>query len=205
MDWLTMTRWSPYAVGVGIGLLSCAMFVLLDKPLGCSTAFARTSGMIERLLRGKKVLEKEYYKKFLPAVDWEVMLSAVVTGMIGVHLLRDLGLAQLHPKPGSVGMSVIGGLIFGVGFGLLGYCPGTVAGAIGNGYLDALLGGAVGMVIGAGLFAAVYPKLQAGILRKGEFGTITLPELLKVNAWVLVAPVALALVLLLWIIERAGL
>ncbi len=135
----------------------------------------------------------------------KVMLSAVVTGMIGVHLLRDLGLAQLHPKPGSVGTSVIGGLIFGVGFGLLGYCPGTVAGAIGNGYLDALLGGAAGMLIGSGLFAAVYPKLQAGILRKGDFGTLTLPGLLKVNPWVLVAPVALALVLLLWIIERAGL
>jgi uncharacterized protein len=135
----------------------------------------------------------------------KVMLSAVVTGMIGVHLLRDLGLAQLHPKPGSVGMSVVGGLIFGVGFGLLGYCPGTVAGAIGNGYLDALVGGAVGMLIGSGLFAAVYPKLEAGILHKGNFGTLTLPELAKVNAWVVVAPVALALVLLLWVIERAGL
>ncbi|MDY0167676.1 MAG: YeeE/YedE thiosulfate transporter family protein [Thermoguttaceae bacterium] len=135
----------------------------------------------------------------------KVMLSAVVTGMIGVHLLRDLGLAQLHPKSGSVGMTVIGGLIFGVGFGLLGYCPGTVAGAIGNGYLDALLGGAVGMLIGSGLFAAVYPKLEAGILHKGDFGTLTLPELAKVNAWVVVAPVALALVLLLWVIERAGL
>ncbi len=100
---------------------------------------------------------------------------------------------------------MIGGLIFGVGFGLLGYCPGTVAGAIGNGYLDALLGGAVGMLIGAGLFAALYPKLAAGILRKGDFGTLTLPELFRVHAWVLVAPVAVALVLLLWIIERAGL
>ena len=135
----------------------------------------------------------------------KVMLSAVVTGMIGVHLLRELGLAQLHPKPGSVGTSVLGGLIFGVGFGLLGYCPGTVAGAIGNGYLDALLGGAIGMLIGAGLFAALYPKLEAGILRKGDFGALTLPELFRVNAWMLVAPVAVALVLLLWIIERAGL
>ncbi len=81
MDWLTMTRWSPYAVGVGIGLLSCGIFVFMNKTLGCSTAFARTSGMIERLLRGEKVLEKDYYKKFLPAVDWEVMLVlGVVVG-----------------------------------------------------------------------------------------------------------------------------
>ncbi len=52
MEWLTMERWSPYAVGVGIGILSWIAFVLSDKPIGCSTAFARTSGMIEKLLRG---------------------------------------------------------------------------------------------------------------------------------------------------------
>src|SRR5512139_1520705 len=56
----------------------------------------------------------------------KVILSAMVTGMIGVHLLRSRGLAQLHPKPGSFGSIVIGALIFGVGFGILGYCPGTL-------------------------------------------------------------------------------
>ena len=48
----------------------------------------------------------------------EIMLSAVVTATVGVHLLRRLGLARLQPKPGSVGSSVIGALIFGVGFGV---------------------------------------------------------------------------------------
>ena len=41
MDWLTVSQWSPYAVGAGIGLLSCLTFLLSDKALGCSTAFAR--------------------------------------------------------------------------------------------------------------------------------------------------------------------
>ena len=40
MDWLTMGRWSPYAVGIGIGVLSWLTFVLSDKPIGCSAAFA---------------------------------------------------------------------------------------------------------------------------------------------------------------------
>ena len=134
----------------------------------------------------------------------KIMLSAVVTGTVGIHLLRSLGLVQLHPKPGSVGTSLVGGLIFGLGFALLGYCPGIVAGAIGEGWLDALLGGAVGILIGAGLFAALYPRLQKGILSKGDFGTLTLPELLKVNAWAVVVPVVIALVALLWWIESAG-
>ena len=135
----------------------------------------------------------------------KIMLSAVIVGTIGVHLLRSLGLAQLHPKPGSLGSTAIGGLIFGVGFGVLGYCPGTIAGAVGQGWLDALFGGVVGALIGAGLFAAAYPRLNDGVLRRGDFGEVTLPELLGVNAWMVVAPVVLLLVGLLWWIEMAGL
>jgi uncharacterized protein len=136
----------------------------------------------------------------------KVMLSAMVAGMIGVHLLRSFGLATLHPKPGSLGMTGLGALIFGVGFGALGYCPGTVVGAVGQGALDALLGGVVGIVIGAALFAALYPRLKGGILNRGWFGDVTWPQLLKVRSpWFVVVPVAAAMVgLLLWI-ESAGL
>ncbi len=135
----------------------------------------------------------------------KIMLTAVLTGMIGVHLLRNFGLVRLHPKPGSFGSSVIGGLIFGVGFGLLGYCPGTVAGASAQGAVDALLGGIVGILIGAGLFAALYPKLESGILRKGDFGDRTFPELLRVNSWVVVAAASAMIIGLLFWIESAGL
>jgi len=125
---------------------------------------------------------------------------------LGVHLLRSRGLAQLHPKPGSLGTSVIGGLIFGVGFAVLGYCPGTVAGAVGQGALDALFGGVVGILIGSGIFAALYPRLQRSILRVGDFGELTLPQALKVkNAWVVVIPVAFALIAMLWLLELLGL
>ena len=135
----------------------------------------------------------------------KVMLSAVVTGTLGVHLLRSLGLVRLHPKPGSLGTSVAGGLIFGVGFAVLGYCPGTVTGAVGQGFLDALFGGVAGTLLGTGLFAAVYPKLQKPILSKGDFGAVTLPKLLQVNAWVVVVPAAILLTAVLLWMERAGL
>jgi hypothetical protein len=135
----------------------------------------------------------------------KIMLSAVLTGMIGVHLMKRFGWVELHVKPGSLGTNVVGGLIFGVGFAVLGYCPGTIAGAVGNGYLDAMAGGLAGIWIGTGVFAALYPGLKRGILKKGDFGDATLPRLFKVNEWVLVLPVAaLILILLLWL-ERAGL
>jgi hypothetical protein len=135
----------------------------------------------------------------------KIMLSAVVTGMIGIHLLRDLELVQLHPKNGSLGSSVIGGLIFGVGFGILGYCPGTLTGAVGQGFLDALFGGMPGILIGTGLFAEFFPKLDKAILNKGRFSKLTWPELLEANHWVvIVSLVSVIIALLLWV-EKAGL
>jgi hypothetical protein len=135
----------------------------------------------------------------------KIMLSAVVTGTIGIHLMKSLGWIQLNPKSGSWGKNAIGGLIFGLGFALLGYCPGTIAGAIGNGYLDALVGGLTGILLGSGLLAAAYPKLRSGILKKGDFGNLTLPRLLKVNDWIVIIPLSGLLILLLYLMERAGL
>ena len=130
----------------------------------------------------------------------KVMVSAVITGMIGVHLLKSLGLASLHPKSGSFGSSALGGLIFGVGFALLGYCPGTIAGAVGQGSVDALLGGFCGVLLGAGIFAAIYPRLEEKVLRRGEFGDKTIPEILGVNSWLVVIPAVLIMIgLLLWV------
>ena len=135
----------------------------------------------------------------------KIMLSAVLTGMIGIYAMKTLGWVELYPKSGSMGKNIIGGLIFGVGFAVLGYCPGTIAGAIGNGYLDALVGGLAGIFIGTGFFAALYPRLRQGILNKGDFGDVTLPQLLKVNDWVVVIPVGVLIILLLYWLERAGL
>jgi uncharacterized protein len=135
----------------------------------------------------------------------KVMLTAAITGMLGVYLLRSLGWVRLHPKTGSVGSTIIGGLIFGVGFAVLGYCPGTIMGAIGQGYLDALFGGLLGVLIGSTLFATLYPTLRRTVLKKGDFGAVTLPEVLGVNAWLVVIPAAALLIALLVWIERAGL
>ncbi|MHB8122123.1 MAG: YeeE/YedE thiosulfate transporter family protein [Desulfuromonadaceae bacterium] len=135
----------------------------------------------------------------------KIMVTAVVTGMVGVHILRDLGLARLHPKPGSLGMTLIGGLIFGVGFAVLGYCPGTIAAAVGQGKMDACVGGLTGIIVGSGLYAHAFPYLSRTILPRGDFGTLTFPELFRVNPWVIIVPLAIAVVGALYWLERAGL
>ena len=134
----------------------------------------------------------------------KIMLSAVVTGMVGLHLMKGLGWVQLKPKSGSWGMNAVGGLIFGLGFAVLGYCPGTIAGAIGNGYLDAITGGLPGILIGSGLLAALYPRLKDGVLAKGDFGDMTLPQLLRVNDWAVIVPLSLILIVAIYLMERSG-
>lgn len=135
----------------------------------------------------------------------KVMLSAVVTGMIGIYFFKGLGMVKLQPKAGSVGMNVLGGLFFGIAFALLGYCPGTAICAVGNGSMDALLGGVTGMLVGAGIFSLVYPRFSETVMQKGRFGEITFPELFKVNPWVMVAVFSIAIGSILYILEQAGL
>lgn len=133
MEWLTMGRWSPYAVGIGIGVLSWLTFVLSDKPIGCSTAFARTSGMIERLFRGNKVLEKPYYKEFAPRIDWEWMLvagailgaftSAKLSGQFALQWVPSLWAGTFGPQPVTrVAVALLGGVLLGIGARWAGGC-----------------------------------------------------------------------------------
>ena len=135
----------------------------------------------------------------------KIMLSAVVTGMVGVYALRELGLVRLHIKSGSVGSTIIGGLIFGVGFAILGYCPGTIAGAVGHGSLDALFGGMLGIVAGSGIFAFIYDRLDKDILNIGRFGPITIPQLFRMNPWKVIIPLALIIPCFMLALEIFGL
>lgn len=135
----------------------------------------------------------------------KVMLSAVLTGMIGLYILERKGLARRHVRAGSLGSNVIGGLIFGMGFALLGYCPGTVVGAVGQGNLDALFGGVVGLVLGAAVFSRLYPSLSRGILKKGSFRSKTLPELLHMNQATVIVLLAVFMVIVLLGLEFMGL
>jgi uncharacterized membrane protein YedE/YeeE len=132
------------------------------------------------------------------------MVTSILVAMVGVYLLVDLGLAKLSIKTTILGGNIIGGLIFGLGWGLLGYCPGTQIGALGEGRWDAFWG-LLGMLAGAALFAEAYPALKATVLTWGNFGKITLPQLLGINHWPVIAVfVVLGLLLFRWF-EKKGL
>jgi hypothetical protein len=129
------------------------------------------------------------------------MLTTVVVGMIGVYGLLDLGLVKLSVKPAVLGGNIIGGLIFGLGWGLVGYCPGTAAGALGEGRLDAFWA-ILGMIVGAALYAEAYPRLLETVLAWGDLGKLTLPQVLGVNHWLVIGPFAVLVILIFRLFER---
>lgn len=119
------------------------------------------------------------------------MLTAIFVGTVGIYLLYDLGIAKLSIKSTILGSIIIGGLLFGIGWGLLGYCPGTSIGAIGEGRWDGVWG-VLGMLAGGALYAEVYPLVKKTILTWGDLGKITLPGVLGVSHWIVIPVFILA-------------
>ncbi|MBU4526453.1 MAG: YeeE/YedE family protein [Desulfomicrobium sp.] len=136
--------------------------------------------------------------------DWtvvKIMLTAIVVGMIGVFPLHHFAKVNLHIKPTRIGANIIGGLVFGAGFALVGYCPGTAAAALGQGSWDALFGMA-GLIVGSWIFAEFSGLTKRTIEKWGDLGKVLLSDLLPVPRGVFVVGFALALSAILMILQQ---
>lgn len=131
----------------------------------------------------------------------KVMLTAIIVGMLGIFSLRALGLVELHVKPTRYAANIAGGLLFGVGLGVLGYCPGTGIAALGQGNFDAIAG-ILGLMVGSYCYAETSGYLGSSIQKVGNRGRIMLPELLGVRLTVFLVVFVTLLVLGLFAIAR---
>ncbi len=151
-----------------------------DLELGLATGFA-----FGFLLQMGGVLR---YDKQLGALLFrdmtivKFMLSAILVGSVGFQWLADEKLIVFSHKAMNLGGVVFGGLLFGVGWALAGYCPGTAVGAVGEGRWSALAVVA-GMLAGAALYAEAYPFLKETVLVWRDFGAIGLPKALGAEPW----------------------
>ncbi len=126
----------------------------------------------------------------------KVMLSAVIVGMIGVYALHSAGLVKLHIKPTRYGANTLGGILFGIGFGLAAYCPGTGAAALGQGNFDAIAV-LLGLMVGSYVFAEASGWLARTVNHWGDRGELTFDRMLNLKPRLLVPVVAIVLVLVL--------
>lgn len=141
------------------------------------------------VLQKAQILRFERQLGFMLLRDMTIikfMATAVLVGMVGIYACHEAGLIALSVKATSLGGQIVGGLIFGVGWAITGFCPGTSVGALAEGRLHALWA-ILGMLLGAALYAEVYPALKDNVLSWGNYGKVTVPQLLGVSPWWLIA------------------
>jgi hypothetical protein len=118
----------------------------------------------------------------------KVMFTAIVTAMAGLFVLSSAGLlalSDLYIEPTSFGAQIVGGLVFGAGFIIGGYCPGTSVAAIATGRKDGMLF-ALGMLAGVMAYAELTPGIE-GWIKSTSRGELTLPTITGISMgwWVL--------------------
>ena len=130
----------------------------------------------------------------------KVMMSAMIVGMLGIYSLHAAGLVKLHIKPTRYAANTIGGLLFGAGFALAAYCPGTSAAAMGQGNFDALAV-MLGLMAGSYVFAEASGWIAKHVNPWGNRGELTLDRVFGVKPKTFVPVMAVALVLVLAMIH----
>lgn len=146
------------------------------------TKYPRVIGML--LLKDFKIL------KF--------MLTAVTSSMILFYLLGDLGLLKITLKNLDWG-KLVGGLIFGTGMGLLGYCPGTMAARVGEGKKESIFA-LFGMSLGIFIYALFFPVIKPALLTGEINGDISV--LLGINRWLIILPAAVLFSLIIYFVNK---
>jgi uncharacterized protein len=95
MNFLRRPSWSPYATGAILGMVSLFAVLTSGKFLGASTSFARTTGMLVKILSPDYVLSLPYFNKEKPIIDWQWMM--VIGILFGALLAAGIS-EQIKPK-----------------------------------------------------------------------------------------------------------
>lgn len=146
------------------------------------TKYPRVMGML--LLKDFKIL------KF--------MLTAVTGSMLLFYLLGDLGLLKLSLKNLDWG-KLVGGLIFGTGMGLLGYCPGTMGARIGEGKKESILA-LFGTALGIFIYALIFKPIKELLLSNEINGDISV--LVGINHWFIIVPAAILFAGIIYFVNK---
>ncbi len=151
--------------------------LLMGAAAGLAFGFLLQKGGVTRF---EVIVGQFLFKDFTVA---RVMGTAIAVGAVGIYGMSAMGMDfPFHVKEAALLGNLLGGLIFGVGMALLGYCPGTGVAAAGEGSRHALFG-VLGMLVGAALYAEAYPALKESVLGVFNFGKVTLATASGLSPW----------------------
>lgn len=130
----------------------------------------------------------------------KVMGTAILVGGLGVLLMVDTGNAKYYVKDANMLGVALGAVLFGIGMVVYGYCPGTALGAIATGSIHALVG-ALGMVVGAILYALSFDWMKAHVLNVWALGKVRLPDITGIPDIAWFAALGVVALAFFWAIE----
>lgn len=142
-----------------LGLFSGIAFGFVIQRVGATSA--------DRMARSHLMLDGDIPR---------FMLASVAIAAVGLFGLQSVGVGRTLILPTSLVASGLAAVIFGIGWGLCGYCPGTTWAAAGEGRMDAvfaLLGG----LCGTAVFAHLHPVLVPLLYAPTNVGQITIADL----------------------------
>ncbi|MEC4675941.1 MAG: DUF6691 family protein [Nitrospirota bacterium] len=134
----------------------------------------------------------------------KVMFTAILVAATGLYLLSDmklLDMSRIWIVPAFFWPQIAGGALFGVGFFVSGYCPGTAIAGFASGRIDALVC-MLGIIAGSLLFAVVFPAVD-GFYMSTPMGGTTLPQLLQLNHWYVIGFLVLFAAGMFYLMERS--
>lgn len=131
------------------------------------------------------------------------MLTLLTIAMIALYALKGLDIVQFpNITATNIVGNLIGGLVFGMGMAVAGFCPVTRTAGAGEGRLDYLISGVLGLLAGVLAYGMTYLQLFPAIARIAYEGPKTLTDLLMVNPFLIIGVVAAAVILLSYFVER---
>ncbi len=126
----------------------------------------------------------------------KAIATAIGVGVVIIAIEIGLGFATYHIKPILLGGIAIGGIIFGTGMAILGYCPGTLPVSLGEGSLDALIG-IIGGLAGGVLYTLALPSIQSVL--GPDLGSISLYTLIGQHHFIFYLINTIIGVLFVWV------
>lgn len=187
----------------------------MNAPLQTSVAFSEGTGLLIAIVIGfffglflergglgnpHRLIGVFYLTDFTVP---KVMFTAILVAASGLYLLSDLGLLDIRMVrfvPTFFWPQIAGGLLFGVGYVLSGYCPGTSVAGLASGRVDALVTMA-GMAAGSFVFAVLYPYIEGFYLSSNMDG-LTLQQAAGTGHWSIIALLCVAAAAMFYFLER---
>jgi hypothetical protein len=186
---------APFDISVALGHLWQNLFYV-----GTGIAFGFA---LERAGFGdSRNLAAQFYLRDMRVL--KVMFTAIITAMLLIFWSSAFGIldySKLYINTTYLWPGILGGILFGFGFVVGGYCPGTAIVSMSTFKLDGLFF-LIGLMFGMFIFGETIRFFRVFWDTSGLYGEVTLQEFFGVSSGVMVLFVVLMALGMFWGAER---